>query len=155
MRQNTKIATEGTVEEQFKQIQAEARQDALNDIELLKPLTDDQLKELELQDSQVNTTTEQPQQRQIAEEDSPASSSDPSSFELLSDHEYAATHAVPRDPERQLPLPEIEDIEDLLTDDDSDANVSTTHVKGTLKTPSKSKKSAQVKDEQQTELKEK
>ena len=105
-RKNTTFSKEGTVEEQFKNIQKDSRQEALNELEAQKSLTTQQIQDIEAQDSQPDTTTEGDLEEQPITQTSP-SSSDPSSFEVIDTiGDYDKTHAVPQEPEQRLkPLP--------------------------------------------------
>ena len=93
--QNMTFSKEGTVEEQFKNIQKESRQDALKELKAQTSLTTQQIEDLKAQDSQPDTTTEGELEEQQPTQTSP-SSSDPSSFEVIDTiGDYDKTHAVP------------------------------------------------------------
>ena len=97
--QNTTFSKEGTVEEQFKNIQKDSRQEALNELEAQNSLTTQQIEDLKVQDSQPDMTTEGDPEEQQQTQTSP-SSSDPSSFEVIDTiGDYNKTHAVLQEPE--------------------------------------------------------
>ena len=119
--QNTTFSNEGTVEEQFQNIQRDSRQEALNELEAQKSLTPQQIQDVDVQDIQPDTTTEGDPEEQPPVHTSP-SLSDPSSFEVIDTlGDYDTTHAVPREPEQRLkPLSSLPQLDDLFTDDESD-----------------------------------
>ena len=131
-RQNTTFSKEGTVEEQFKNIQKDSRQEALNELEAQKLLTPQQIQDVKVQDSQPDMTTEGDLEEQPPIHTSP-SSSDPSSFEVIDTiGDYDRTHAVPREPEQRLnPPSSLPQLDDLFTDDESNDEVPVTQQKGT------------------------
>ena len=122
--QNTTFSNEGTVEEQFQNIQRDSRQEALNELEAQKSLTPQQIQDVDIQDTQPDTTTEGDPEEQTPVHTSP-SSSDTSSFEVIDTlGDYDTTHAVPREPEQWLKPPSsLPQLDDLLTDDESDVKV--------------------------------
>ena len=131
-RQNTTFSKEGTVEEQFKNIQKDSRQEALNELEAQNLLTTQQIEDLKVQASQPDMTTEGDLEEQQPTQTSP-SSSDPISFEVIDTiGDYDKTHVVPREPEQRLKPPSsLPQLDDLFTDDDSDDKVPVTQRKGT------------------------
>ena len=93
--QNTTFSNEGTVEEQFQNIQRDSRQEALNELKAQKLLTPQQIQDVDVQDTQPDTTTEGDPEEQPPVHTSP-SSSDPSSFEVIDTlGDYNTTHVVP------------------------------------------------------------
>ena len=94
-RQNTTFSNEGTVEEQFQNIQRDSRQEALNELEAQKSLTPQQIQNIDIQDTQPDSTTEGDPEEQPPIHTS-LSSSDPSSFEVIDTlGDYDSTHVVP------------------------------------------------------------
>ena len=148
-RQKTTFSKEGTVEEQFKNIQKDSRQEALNEFEVQKSLTSQQIQDVEVQDNQPDTTTEGDLEEQPPIHTSP-SSSDPSSFEVIDTiGDYDTTHVVPREPEQRLKPPSsLPQLDDLFTDDDSDDEVPVTQRKGTSESDCKLITTAEVANEQ-------
>ena len=130
-RQNTTFSNEGTVEEQFQNIQRDSRQEALNELEAQKLLTPQQIQDIAVQDTQPDITTEGDLEKQPPVHTSP-SSSDPSSFEVIDTlGDYDTTHMVPQEPEQWLkPLSSLPQLDDLFTDDESDVEVLITQQKG-------------------------
>ena len=132
-RQNTTFSKEGTVEELFKNIQKESRQEALDELKAQTPLTTGKIEDIAGQDCEPDTTIEGDLEGQPQTQMTSSSSSDSSSFEVIDTvSDYVKTHAVLREPEQRLiPPSSLPQLDDPFTDDDSDDEVPVTQRQGT------------------------
>ena len=115
--QNTTFSKEGTVEEQFKNIQKDSRQEALNELKAQQSLTPQQIQDIEEQDSQPDTTTEGDPEEQPPVHTSP-SSSDPAVLKSLTLLVTMTQHM--RYQQQLTPPSSLPQLDDLFTDNESD-----------------------------------